>query len=147
MPEDAIDRRSGSPQERLMKSQFRCILFALIALPAACGSEHPASTPSKPASVDRTPVPPPTAVAPAPVAPEVKPPVAEVVPVAPVPVAPTTFSEAIAQGKAAVAHGDHARARELFEAAVKLDKKSAEPHIELTRLFVATGERGLAMAA
>jgi Flp pilus assembly protein TadD len=61
--------------------------------------------------------------------------------------AATTYSDTIAQGKAAAASGDHARARELFEAAVKLDKKAAEPHIELSRLFITIGERHLAVTA
>ena len=35
----------------------------------------------------------------------------------------------------------------MFEAAAKLDKKRAEPHIELAKLFITSGDRGLAMAA
>jgi Flp pilus assembly protein TadD len=142
--------RSGEAldQEATMKSQLRCILFALIAFPA-CGGEHAAPSASKP--VTTAPAAPPAVIAaPDPVAP---PPalapveVAAVAAVAPPPVAPATYAEALAQGKAAEASGDHARARQLFEAAVKLDKKAAEPHLELARVFIATGERGLAVAA
>ncbi|HEV7554629.1 MAG TPA: tetratricopeptide repeat protein, partial [Kofleriaceae bacterium] len=63
------------------------------------------------------------------------------------PVLPTKFVDAMEQGKQLAAKGDHARARELFETAIKLDKKKAEPHIELARLFITTGDRGPAIVA
>lgn len=129
-----------------MKSQFRCILFALIAVPAACGGDRStqaissgdsqvakAATPPAPSEVKSEPVAPPK-VEPAKLEP-------------PTPAAPTTYSENLAQGKAAAASGDHARARELLEAAAKLDKKAVEPHIELSRLFITMGERHLAITA
>lgn len=125
-----------------MKSQFRCILFALLAVPAACGGDRSPSAASSGTTVPVAVTPPPAVITPE-VTPEVKP-----APMALAPGAlPTSFAEALAQGKALAAGGDHARARELLEAAVKLDKKSAEPHIELARLYIATGERGLAIAA
>jgi Flp pilus assembly protein TadD len=130
-----------------MKSQLRCILFALIAFPA-CGGEHATPSASKP--VTAAPAAPPAVIAaPEPVAPPVTPAPApaEVAAVAPPPVAPATYADALAQGKAAEASGDHARARQLLEAAVQLDRKAAEPHLELARVFIATGERGLAVAA
>src|ERR1044071_5859836 len=140
--------RAGKPSSRrtTMKSQFRCILFALIAVPAACGGDRStqaiSSGDSQVAKAMTPPVP--SDVKPDPVAPpKVEP--AKVEPATPV--APTTYSEHLAQGKAAAASGDHARARELFEAAAKLDKKAAEPHIELSRLFITTGERHLAITA
>jgi len=133
-----------------MKSQFRCILFALIAVPAACGGDRSSTTPPGRLAPEAAP---PSAIAsaaepaaPAPVAAAAAP--AVVAPAAAVAVVPpTSYSEALAQGKAAEASGDHARARELFEAASKLDRKAADPHIELARLFITTGERGLAMTA
>lgn len=73
-------------------------------------------------------------------------PAVEVTPVAP-PVSPSNYDDALAQGKDLAAKGDHTRARELFEAAARLDHKRAEPHIELARLFITTGDRGLAVAA
>jgi tetratricopeptide (TPR) repeat protein len=122
-----------------MKSQFRSILFALVALPAAaCGGDRPptqtvaAESPSVPAAVTEQP--------------KALPPVAAIEPVkveAPAPV--TKYSDAMEQGKVLAAKGDTARAREMFESAVKLDKKKAEPHIELARLFVGMNERGLAI--
>ncbi len=132
-----------------MKSQFRCILFALIALPAACGGDRSTSTTSSGDTlVPRQPVTPPAPIAspePAHAEPDKLAPVASTVSV---PAAlPTTYSEALAQGKALAAAGEHARAKELFEAACKLDRKAADPHIELSRLFIATGERGLAITA
>lgn len=70
---------------------------------------------------------------------------------APAPVAaralPTTFDDALAQGRQLAAQGDAIGARELFEAAAKLDRKAAAPHVELARLFITSGDRGLAMAA
>jgi Tfp pilus assembly protein PilF len=129
-----------------MKSQFRCILFALIAVPAACGGDRSTQAISSGDSqVARAVTPPvPSDVKPEPVAP---PKVEPIKPEPAAPVAPTTYSENLAQGKAAAASGDHARARALFEAAAKLDKKAAEPHIELSRLFITMGERHLAITA
>ena len=131
-----------------MKSQFRCILFALIALPG-CGGDHSAG---RPVAVVPEPVAPaapvaaaaPVPVAPAPVAPELP---AVAPPVVPAPVAPATFAEALAQGVAAATAGDAARARQLLLAAAKLDRRAAEPHIELARLLIAGGERAPAVAA
>lgn len=131
-----------------MKSQFRCILFALIAVPAACGGDRsPQATSSGDSLVAKQAVTPPapSVVTPDPVV-TAKPDPAKADPAAPPP-APTTYRDTLAQGKAAAASGDHARARELFEAAVKLDKKAAEPHIELSRLFITMGERHLAVTA
>lgn len=62
-------------------------------------------------------------------------------------VAPTKFDDAMAQGKAFVGKADVANAKLMFEAAMKLDKKRPEPHIELAKLYISQGERGLAMAA
>jgi tetratricopeptide (TPR) repeat protein len=62
-------------------------------------------------------------------------------------VAPTRFDDAMLQGKASLEKGDRAKATLMFEAAMQLDKKRAEPHLELAKLYIANGERGLAMAA
>jgi tetratricopeptide (TPR) repeat protein len=62
-------------------------------------------------------------------------------------VVPTKYDDALAQGKELATKGDIANAKLMFEAAVKLDAKRAEPHIELAKLFITTGDRGLAMAA
>jgi Flp pilus assembly protein TadD len=131
-----------------MKSQFRCILFALIAVPAACGGDRSTpATSSGDSLVAKQAVTPPAIVKPDPMPEPAKsePPKAD--PATPAPAVPTTYSETLAQGKAAAASGDHAHARELFEAAVKLNKKAVEPHIELSRLFIAMGERHLAVTA
>ncbi|MEP6864310.1 MAG: tetratricopeptide repeat protein [Deltaproteobacteria bacterium] len=60
---------------------------------------------------------------------------------------PTKFDDALAQGKELATKGDAANAKLLFEAAAKLDKKRAEPHVELAKLYITSGDRGLAMAA
>jgi tetratricopeptide (TPR) repeat protein len=87
-------------------------------------------------------------------APSVSTPVAEV-DVSPAPIkvvldehpAPTKFDDALAEGRALLGKGEHARAKDMLEAAIKLDKKHAEPYIELARLYIATNERGKAVAA
>jgi len=134
-----------------MKSQIRIVLFALIAplvAPlAACGGERPdenkglwftvptLGASSKPPVVEDHPG---TLDA------KVEAPAVVVAPVVEAPV-PTTFKEAMELGKALAVKGETSRAREVLEAAAKLDKKSAEPHIELARLFISSGERGLAI--
>jgi len=60
---------------------------------------------------------------------------------------PTKYDDAIAQGKELAKKGDSANAKLMFEAAAKLDKKRAEPHVELAKLYITSGERGLAMSA
>ncbi len=62
-------------------------------------------------------------------------------------VMPTKFDDAIEQGRALASKGDNANAKLMFETAIKLDKKRAEPHIELAKLYISSGDRGLAMAA
>jgi tetratricopeptide (TPR) repeat protein len=62
------------------------------------------------------------------------------------PLMPTQFDDALTQGRALAAKGEHDGAKAMFEAAIKLDKHRAEPHIELARLYIAQNERGLAIA-
>jgi tetratricopeptide (TPR) repeat protein len=64
-----------------------------------------------------------------------------------VPEVPGKYADAMALGKQLEATGDHANARIMFEAAAKLDRKRAEPHVELARSFIATDDRSSAMAA
>lgn len=61
-------------------------------------------------------------------------------------VAPNTVEGALAQGRALMDNGDFAGAKKWFEAAVTLDGKRPEPHIELARLYILSNERGHAMA-
>ncbi len=63
------------------------------------------------------------------------------------PVMPTQFDDALAQGRALAAQGDRDGAVKMLEAAIKLDKNRAEPHVELARLYIVDGQRGLAVAA
>ena len=58
---------------------------------------------------------------------------------------PGTFAECMKLGKELAASKDHARARELFEAAAKLDRKAAAPHVELARSYIDKAERALAI--
>jgi len=123
-----------------MKS-LRAVLFALVVVPvAACGGDRdvPAPTTSS--------LPPIVQRAPAPDA--VGDPVHPAGPVVAVeePLAiPTTYDAALALGKQLAVNGDRSRAQEVLEAAIKLDKKKADPHIELARLFIANGERANAI--
>ena len=58
---------------------------------------------------------------------------------------PGKFGECISLGKEYAAKGEHDKARELFEAALALDKKQASPYIELARSFIGTNDKGLAL--
>lgn len=58
---------------------------------------------------------------------------------------PGKFGECISLGKEYAAKGEHDKARELFEAALALDKKHASPYIELARSFIGTNDKGLAL--
>ncbi|MBA3498750.1 MAG: tetratricopeptide repeat protein [Myxococcota bacterium] len=58
---------------------------------------------------------------------------------------PKTYAEAFELGKALVDKGEHPRAREILEVAAKLEKKKADPHIELARSYIATSERANAI--
>ncbi len=132
-----------------MKPQVRSFLFSALFLvpvlvPACGGDASPiASDDGDPAFTRALTLPMPTPT----VTPVATPAPVAVVPPAVLPVAPTKFDDALAQGKDLAAKGDTANAREMFEAAIKLDKRRAEPHIELARMFIAMHERGLAMAA
>jgi tetratricopeptide (TPR) repeat protein len=128
-----------------MKS-LRSLLFVLVIPVAACGGSNDASSTSSSGE--------PTSKLPSvtPVKPDAMEPVAAVdkqpeaiaKPDEPL-VIPAKFSDAMALGKALAGKGDHSRAKEVLEAAAKLDKKSAEPHVELARLFIAMNERSLAI--
>ncbi len=134
----------------LTSRMLRSFLLAVLVLPA-CGGGGETARPvarHEPVTVASE------APAPAPVtppAPIVDAPKPEVVATAPMMVTPreipTKYADALAQGKQLAAQGDALGARELLEAAAKLDRKAAAPHIELARLFITSGERGLAMAA
>jgi Flp pilus assembly protein TadD len=126
-----------------MKSIKRSVLCALLFSMAACGSDSergvdPMSFMPKlpaveqPASVARSE---------APVQPS------QVKSVEAPLVVPTKFDDALAQGKELAAKGDTANAKLMLEAAAKLDKKRSEPHIELAKIYITSGDRGLAMAA
>ena len=127
--------------------KMRSILFALcVSSLAACGGDREKPTVvSKPASqtswVENLPkvVPDAPAAAPAPVSVAVTPVVVDKM--------PSTFDDALTQGKALAAKGEHDRAKELFEAAAKLEPKKAEPYIELSRLYISTNDRALAVIA
>jgi Flp pilus assembly protein TadD len=60
---------------------------------------------------------------------------------------PSTFDDALTQGKALASKGEHDRAKELFEAAIKLEPKRSEPYIELSRLYISTNDRAQAVIA
>ena len=125
-------------------SQFRCILFALVVPFAACGGgDSPKSSDHKTQVVDtldrKADGPEKTSGFGKKVE-EIKP--AEL---APEHYIPTKFGECMSLGKELEAKGEHGRARELFEAAAKLDRKQAEPMVELARSYISTSEKGLAI--
>jgi len=119
--------------------KMRSILFALVL--SACGSDRVATP-----TVAQT-IPPPAAPV---VVPDAPAPVSEPVRVAQpavVDVMPTTYDDTMTQGRALAAKGEHDRAKELFEAAAKLEPKQADPFIELSRLYISTNDKGLAVIA
>jgi Flp pilus assembly protein TadD len=131
---------------------MRSILFAVcVSSLAACGGDRekptaqplPASAPTTsrvetpPKAVPDAPAAAPVAEAPAPVA---------ATPVV-VDAMPSTFDDALTQGRALASKGEHDRAKELFQAAAKLDPKKPEPYIELSRLYISTNDRALAVIA
>jgi tetratricopeptide (TPR) repeat protein len=60
---------------------------------------------------------------------------------------PGKFDEALAKGRELLAKGAYGDAKEMLESAIALDKKKAEPHVEIARLYIALGERGKAIAS
>src|SRR5262245_2486347 len=119
-----------------MKVQFRSILFALVLPAAACGGDRASTpTPEPFKSEPKT-----SSVRPEPrtstgfgeerKAVEVKP-----------LVIPTKYDDALAMGRELIAKGSYGDAKEVLTAAIKLDKKKAEPHIEMARMYIALNER------
>jgi len=125
-----------------MKISIASVLFALSL--SACGSDEPAKA--------ITPAPQRESVAmtkdagvvvqqPVAVAPVVAPPVKVEEPKA----LPTKFDDALAQGRELAKKGDRDGAKEMFVSAIKLDKKRAEPHMELARIYIDAGEKASAV--
>lgn len=111
--------------------------LCLVLVFAACGTEERAPV------VTATPiVVPPTPIL---VAPTLAPTPIVIEPPPTAPKAPTQYSEAMDDAKAALAKGDSVHARELLASAVLLDKKQADPHVELARIAIAAKEKALAI--
>ena len=119
-----------------MKVQFRSILFALVVPVAACGGDRePQAVTTQLQSIqvgtegaragDHADV----AVGQLPKVVEVNAPL------------PTKYDEALAKGRELIAKGSYGDAKEMLESAIMLDKKKAEPHIEMARLYIATARR------
>lgn len=128
-----------------MKIQFRSILFALvIPVAAACGGDRESTVDFQVTDY----VQPTSATQPVGVSVEETPSFGEPVKVvdAAKPM-PTKFDELMLEGKKLVADGKYGDAKTMFDAALKLDKKSADVHIELARMFIASGEKGKAVAS
>lgn len=131
-----------------MKS-IRTVLFAvLVCVPvAACGGGHDVSTASSSgrSGSNRLPVMTPETHDPdKPVAIADKGPETVAKPDEPLEI-PAKFGDAMALGRALAAKGDPSRAKEVFEAAAKIENKNAEPHLELARLYITMGERAPAI--
>ena len=125
-----------------MKISTSAVLFAFAL--SACGGDEPQQQTTTiapaPQSVAMTKD---AGVVTEPVVPVVAPPVVVKVeePKAP----PTKFDDALAQGRELAKKGDRDGAKEMFESAIKLDKKRAEPHMELARIYIDAGEKGFAV--
>lgn len=123
-----------------MKSAlFRRVLFAVVVV-GGCGDKPQSSSEVAPEMHRVVPV-----QATAPQAPASAPVVKTELP-APMPV-PTDYADAMKLGKAAAAKQDVAVARAMFDAASRFDDASAEPQIELARLFIDSGDKKLALAS
>jgi tetratricopeptide (TPR) repeat protein len=128
-----------------MKIQVRSILFALVipfSAGAACGGDGDTKTVDFRLSdyvvqpkADVEPVTPSVAVAEHPTPVDASTPM------------PTKYDELIVAGKDLVTKGKFGDAKEMFEAAIKLEKKKADPHIELARMYITMNEKGLAVAS
>jgi len=130
-----------------MKTKLSAVLLSMCL--AACGGDRETSSgkslmsyiPRMPQApgVDETPVAEPVSV---PTSPAVR-----VEPVADAKPIPTKFDDALAEGRALAGKGDRVKAQEMFELAVKLDKRRAEPNIELARIYIANGDKAMAVFA
>lgn len=122
-----------------MKVQFRSILFALVLPAAACGGDRETSTtqadPFKWEPKTQAPVSVPVQVGEQPNVVEIPAPL------------PTKYDEALAKGRELIAAGKLGDAKEMLEQAIKLDKKKAEPHIEMARMYIAMNEKGKSIAS
>lgn len=126
-----------------MKIQVRSILFALVLPVAACGSDR------EKRAVDFQ------------LSDYVVQPKSEAQPIAKTPVMtgtdlkmvdvttrmPTKVDELLKEGTKLVAAGKFGDAKTMFDAALKLDKKNVDVHIEIARMYISMKEKGLAVAA
>lgn len=128
-----------------MKIQIRSILFALVIPVAACGQRSNDAKPTVDFQLSDYVVQPKSDVGSVPLIdePVVSRPVGVIETVA----VPTTFAEHLVAGKDLVSKGKYGDAKLMFEGAIKLDKKNAEPHIELARMYIEMKEKGLAVAS
>ncbi len=127
-----------------MMIQLRSVLFALSLPLAACGSDHESSTVAFRPTDYVVAVPSRTGT--------VLPVVHDSVPREPTAIdatvpMPTKYDELLVLGKQLVEQGKHAEAKELLEAASKLERKKPEPHIELARMYITTKQKGAAVAS
>ncbi len=127
-----------------MKISLSAILFAFAI--SACGGDEPTKAPDVTSSFVPAAVPGDAgaeqvvAVAPTPAPAPAPTKIEEPKPL------PTKFDDALAQGRELVKKNDRAGAKEMFESAVKLDKKRAEPHMELARLYIDGNDKAMAVA-
>lgn len=131
-----------------MKSVLRVVLFSLLAVPvAACSGDRDVPTPTSSmqgSSMSQMPMPSVTRPDAPVVEPSTSTKVVTVIEPISIPI-PTTYAAALALGQQLVVKGDQSRAKEALEAAIKLDRKQAEPHIELARMYITNGERAAAI--
>jgi Flp pilus assembly protein TadD len=133
-----------------MKKQISCILFSLVTTVAACGGDRSSPEATREGFVPPAEAPPAEAP-PAEAMTSPQPGFGSGAPVADKPAAIEDPRAAPPKVTAKVEDKVDARAAELKRtreqllAAAKADKKSATPHIELARSYIATGERALAL--
>lgn len=127
-----------------MKTQIRSILFALVLPVAACGGDRETKSVDFEIS-DYVVQPSGSAISPSTSVSDVD--VGELPKIVEVAAVPTTYDELLVAGKDLVAKGSYGDAKAMFDAAIKLDKKKADVHIELARMYIEMKEKGLAVAS
>ncbi|MFN0245725.1 MAG: tetratricopeptide repeat protein [Kofleriaceae bacterium] len=116
------------------------IVFVSLVSLAACGGDRSTPAPTvKDSGSSTMPLPEPIAIEPtpeviSPIVKDIKEPLA----------IPASYAAAMELGKKLAEKGDM-QAKDMFEAAAKLNKKSSEPHVELARFFINKNERANAI--
>lgn len=128
-----------------MKTQIRSLLFALVVPVAACGGERETSS-VEPQLSDSVQLPKSDATSATTTQPDtvIGTDIKVVDTTKPM---PTKLDELMAEGKKLVAEAKYGDAKIMFDAALKLDKKNADIHIEMARMYITMNDKGKSVAS